>query len=92
MQTIQQNEKLADIAGKLRSQIDAAQLDHTGKAALFNLVLDILVRPQHQTMFWGDRLLTLDKSAEFLADQRFTETLAALSRDQPYDAYGGPQS
>ena len=33
----------------------------------------------HQTVSWGDRMLTLDKAAAFLDEPRFASALAAIS-------------
>ena len=44
-------------------------------ARVLDRVLRDIVRPHHHAMFWGDRLLTLDKAAEFREDPAFQSAL-----------------
>jgi hypothetical protein len=62
--------------------------DHA--ARLFDLALDRLVRPFHQSMFWGDRLLTLDKSADFLADPAFRRARSQADSSTGANQYASP--
>jgi len=60
------------------------------RAAFFNrVVADVLPR-DHKAVFWGDRLLTLDKSAGFLARPDFTAALESIRGSHAYDQYDGP--
>jgi O-methyltransferase len=49
------------------------------------------IKGSHQTVFWGDRMLTLDKSADFLLDQNFAQAFAAVRGSHKYDEYDSPQ-
>lgn len=61
-------------------------------AAGFNgFVLQILTRA-HPRVFWGNLLLTLNKSAGFLDDAKFAACLKTIEHSHKYDAYEAPQS
>ena len=53
-------------------------------ARIFDLVLDGVVRPYHQNVFWGDRLLTLDKTAGFLDEPADARGLLRTRRGQQH--------
>jgi O-methyltransferase len=59
-------------------------------ALVFDLVLDNVVRPFHQSLFWGDRLLTLDKTAGFLAEPAFRAALAQADSSTGANQYQSP--
>ena len=59
-------------------------------ALIFDLTLRTLVRPFHHGLFWGDRLLTLDKSADFLADPSFRTALAQADSLTGANQYASP--
>jgi O-methyltransferase len=59
-------------------------------AQTFDLALRMLVRPFHHSLFWGDRLLTLDKSAGFLTDQSFRTALAQADSSTGANQYASP--
>ena len=61
-------------------------------AAFFNRVIERVVAPYHQSLHWGDRLLTLDKSAGFQEQPAFARALAEIAGQHPYDQYMGPGS
>jgi len=44
----------------------------------------------HVSASWGDRLLTLDKSADFKQEPAFAQAFAAISGSHQYDQYDGP--
>ena len=44
----------------------------------------------HLSVSWGDRLLTLDKSADFKNEPDFARALAAIRGSHQYDQYNGP--
>jgi hypothetical protein len=46
----------------------------------------------HLSTSWGDRLLTLDKSAGFLAEPRFRAAFNDVRGSHQYDQYNGPDS
>jgi O-methyltransferase len=60
-------------------------------ARIFDLVLDGVVRPYHQNVFWGDRLLTLDKTAGFLDEPGFAAALAQADSSTGQNQYRSPQ-
>src|SRR4051794_27279842 len=45
--------------------------------AMFDEVLHYIVAPMHRSLFWGDRLLTLDKAAGFFEDENFRSSYEA---------------
>ncbi len=47
------------------------------------------IAPQHHSIFWGDRLLTLDKSAGFLDEPSFRRAFDAVRGSHQYDQYDG---
>jgi len=61
-------------------------------AALFNRILEQILAPQHATQFWGDRMLTLDKSAGFLEEPGFAEAFQSIRGSHVYDQYAPPGS
>ena len=77
------------IAGRTRRILkpDAA-VTQPDEAQQFN---DAIARTalRHHSVFWGDRLLTLDKSAGFLADSTFNRAFDAIRGSHKYDQYGG---
>jgi O-methyltransferase len=46
----------------------------------------------HRSVSWGDRLLTLDKSADFKKEPAFAKALHSIRDSHPYDQYNGPDS
>ena len=50
------------------------------------------VKPFHHSVFWGDRLLTIDKSAGFLDDPAFRKSYDAIRGSHQYDQYTSPQT
>ena len=60
-------------------------------ARIFDLVLYGVVRPYHQNVFWGDRLLTLDKTAGFLSEPGFAAALAQADSSTGQNQYRSPQ-
>lgn len=59
-------------------------------ARIFDLVLLIFVAPFHKTLSWGDRLLTLDKSAEFKDDPRFKRSVEQCRSSTGANQYFSP--
>jgi O-methyltransferase len=58
-------------------------------ARIFDRILE-LVRPHHRGLFWGDRMLTLDKSAEFLDEAAFRAALAKADSSTGQNQYASP--
>jgi len=50
------------------------------------------ITPVHLTVSWGDRLLTLDKSADFLEESRFRAAFESVKGSHQYDQYIGPDT
>ncbi len=48
------------------------------------------IRPHHASLFWGDRLLTLDKAAAFKADPDFRAAIARCSSRTGENQYKSP--
>lgn len=61
-------------------------------ASVVDEVVTTVVKPQHHSVFWGDRLLTIDKSAGFLADPAFRTAYEAVRGSHQYDQYASPQT
>jgi hypothetical protein len=59
-------------------------------APIYDRVLKALVAPYHRSLFWGDRLLTLDKSAGFKNDPNFAEAMKAVSSSTGENQYDAP--
>lgn len=58
-------------------------------ARAFDAVLDF-IRPHHRGSFWGDRLLTLDKSAGFRDDPAFRRAIATSNSSTGMNQYASP--
>ena len=61
------------------------------RMAFLDAAIERVASTNHPTMFWGDRLLTLDKAAGFFADEAFRASFEAIRRFHPYDGYKSPQ-
>lgn len=59
-------------------------------AKVFDRVLRDVVRPHHVGLFWGDRLLTLDKAAEFRDDPAFRAALKEADSSTGANQYESP--
>jgi O-methyltransferase len=73
---------LAAIAGFVAKSPSEAE-----RAALFDQIVATVLAPSHQTVFWGDRLLTLDKAQAFLQDPKFRTCFEAIRGSHLYDQY-----
>src|SRR5262249_40159659 len=51
-----------------------------------------LIPKDHTRIFWGDRLLTLDKSMGFLDDPRFAAAYRQIQGSHRYDLYASPHT
>ncbi|MCR9192420.1 MAG: TylF/MycF family methyltransferase [Gammaproteobacteria bacterium] len=71
---------------------DQAPLDPSLAAAQFDHRIDTHIVPFHRSVFWGDRLLTLDKSAGFMEEERFASAYGAIRGAHQYDQYASPQT
>jgi len=64
--------------------------DEEVAARIFDAVLSTAVAPLHHSLFWGDRLLSLDKSAAFRKDPRFAAAMRGVSSDTGATQYASP--
>ena len=78
------------LSRKLRNAIRFKIRTKKFAARIFDLVLDGVVRPYHQNVFWGDRLLTLDKTAGFLSEPGFAAALAQANSSTGENQYRSP--
>jgi O-methyltransferase len=60
--------------------------------AMFNAVLEYIVTPMHHSVFWGDRLLTLDKAAGFFEEEAFSSGYQGIRGSHIYDSYDPPHT
>lgn len=70
--------------------MNALHPDHA--AELVDRVVKNAIQPHHHSVFWGDRLLTIDKSAGFLSDPAFKKAYDAIRGSHEYDQYESPQT
>jgi O-methyltransferase len=63
--------------------------DERAAARIFDRVLD-LTRRHHRGTFWGDRLLTLDKTAAFRNDPAFRRAIADANSSTGANQYASP--
>lgn len=73
----------------LKTVHDHARNEHAG-ARIFDAVLSGAVAPHHHSIFWGDRLLTLDKAAAFRDEPRFAAAMRGVSSDTGATQYASP--
>ncbi len=66
--------------------------DPNAAAAQFDRVINTHVAPFHHTLFWGDRLLTIDKSAGFMQEEQFAKAYRSVRGSHQYDQYTSPQT
>jgi len=59
---------------------------------VFNTVLYTVIAPRHSSLFWGDRLLTLDKAAGFFDDEDFRRAYESIRGSHLYDSYETPHT
>jgi O-methyltransferase len=72
---------------RLLQDVDALD-DRAFAAFVTSLVAGPLAR-RHRAVFWGDRMLTLDKSAGFREDAALAAALASIRGSVRYDQYDG---
>lgn len=61
-------------------------------AARINRFINDDISSKHQSLFWGDRLLSLDKSAGFLSDPDFFSAFKSIRGSHTYDQYSSPHT
>jgi O-methyltransferase len=66
--------------------------DPRRRAAFVDFVAREILPHDHHRVFWGDRMLTLDKSMGFLEDAAFTKAWESVRGAHIYDQYDNRQS
>jgi O-methyltransferase len=64
--------------------------DESAAAFIFDRLLTDILATHHRAVFWGDRLLTLDKSAAFKDDWRFKQALEQVNSSTGANQYTSP--
>lgn len=71
-------------------------LDHLGdwkkRAPFIDFVIREILNCDHHSIFWGDRLLTIDKSMGFFEDAAFCKAWESVRGAHQYDQYDDRQS
>lgn len=62
------------------------------KPKSFDQAIAFFLKKDHSSFFWGDRLLSLDKSLGFLSDPVFSESFKKIYGNHKYDQYESPHS
>ena len=81
----------SDVAA-LAEECAAVLESSTQRAAFFDRLIDQLLAKDHARVFWGDRLLSLDKSMGFFDDPLFAAAYARIRGSHTYDQYDSPHS
>jgi O-methyltransferase len=77
-----------DVAAADRYRAAFADVQHM--AGFIDFVIAGLLTRDHRSIFWGDRLLTLDKSCGFLEEPAFGAALEVIRGSHRYDQYASP--
>lgn len=64
--------------------------DNSHMIPLSTSFFERMLRPRHSAMFWGDRLITFDKSNGFLDDLSLMNAYAEIWPEGSRDEYGAP--
>jgi hypothetical protein len=78
-----------DMESMLRN-LKSISLQERPAAKVFDQSIKSVLSPHHRSLFWGDRMLTIDKSAGFLSDPQFREAYDAIRGSHEYDQYDSP--
>jgi hypothetical protein len=76
------------------TRLYAEESGDRGESLVPRLVNDTVetLAKSHLSVSWGDRLLTLDKSAGFMVDPAFARAFHQIRGSHQYDQYNGPDS
>jgi len=85
-------DKRAQMFSELVGRFAAHNPTEAQAAAMFNAMIEKTVAKNHHSIFWGDRMLTLDKSQGFFQDEAFRSSYLAVRGSHTYDAYDSPQT
>lgn len=80
--------RLEKIRGKSTAQLSAEANSQGGSLTELDRAIE-RITPDHLSVSWGDRLLTLDKSAGFLDDAAFRQAFDSIRGSHTYDQYHG---
>lgn len=80
------------IFSKKSNKIENGITTPENAAKLVDQIVEDAVSPYHHSYFWGDRLLTIDKSAGFLQDPAFRQAYEAIRGSHQYDQYKSPHT
>src|SRR5665213_3237672 len=83
---------LMDKKTQLMQEIVDLNLSEAEFASFFTEVLSQAMPRYHSRIFWGDRMMTLEKSAGFLDDPRFLKAYKHIRGSHIYDAYDSPHT
>ncbi|MCS6812187.1 MAG: TylF/MycF family methyltransferase [Cyanobacteria bacterium] len=75
------------VSKTLKDKITYASQAADTAADIFNHVVNVALKPHHKSVFWGDRLLSLDKSQGFFQDPKFVEAYEQIQGSHQYDQY-----
>lgn len=81
-----QDERDAALQDKFKNALRSPEKE----AYFFDTFIKELLQKNHHAVFWGDRLLTLDKTAGFWEDKKFVDLYEQISDSHIYDQYSGP--
>jgi O-methyltransferase len=70
--------------------LQAALVGERPMAEFVDFVITQLLPRDHKSLFWGDRMLTIDKSAGFLEEPAFQAAFARILGAHHYDQYASP--
>jgi hypothetical protein len=59
---------------------------------MFNAILEHVLGPTHHSVFWGDRMLTIDKAAGFFEEDVFSRSYQTIRGSHIYDSYDPPHT
>jgi len=76
----------------LFSTLKKSVLPEKQACKIVDITIERMVAPHQHSVFWGDRLLTIDKSAGFLSDPTFRVAYDAVRGSHEYDQYASPQT
>jgi hypothetical protein len=82
----------AQLFSDLLDRFAAANPVPSQVASMFNAFLGKILRQQHHTLFWGDRMLSLDKAMAFLDEPDFAKAYATVRGNHIYDSYDSPHT
>ncbi len=68
------------------------KVKHNTFPLFFNTFVKQVLRRGHKSVFWGNLMLTLNKSAGFLKEPRFASAFKAIKDSHAYDVYDSPES